>query len=35
MKEIIKRYNIPIKNDNYFVKKAVVEINEKDNKYKE
>lgn len=28
MKEVIKKYNIPIKDDNYFVKKAEIEMRE-------
>lgn len=28
MKEVIKKYNIPIKDENYFVKKAEIELKE-------
>lgn len=31
MKEVIKKYNIPIKTEDYFVKKAIIEFNEKNN----
>ena len=32
MKEVIKKYSIPIKNNNYFVKKAEIELKETYNK---